>query len=698
MLELLALVGTLTPGPLVLQAPAKVAYSTVLDVHLVGHNSGLSLPFGTKPHVWSPDGKYFVAKNQERIWLVDADKKTAQPIAFQTDGGICWMPNNKGFYVSTPKDGIYKVPLTGVAEKVLPIGGKVSISPDGTRIAFAGVGKDSGLWVAGADGSNPRLKAKSVNPTRIEWAPDGRVLAVVAVDRQLWIVKPTGEDLQKGGLVSEIEIAWAPDSKAVLGKPKAAWSLLSRKDLKWKDLPTGLSSLSFLRSNRLAGLKGGKPVYVDLPDGAISELQSPEREWTCLLAYPGIVGEGTSFDPLRAVKPPAQGQYRLRGIVDFVDPVGGKLGLKVSQVIDEQGTERNFGQVVKKELTLPPNQFKTTKVRPDSEVAVVAKGTGFDAELTILSVQTESETFAAPATGSSSITALPAIAPASGSRTPRTNIEYDGVTMDQVTIEMIYPLIGKDRWSDSFLASRGGGSRRHHGQDLMAPKMTPLVACFDGVVYFRRTNAGNAGNMLTLEGDNGYNALYIHINNDTPGTDDGMGSERYAFAPNLQSGDRVVAGQFLGWVGDSGNAEDTGPHCHFELHDAVGGGIFNAVYSLKVAKKITEPVYVDPDPTRKPPEGMSRWDFVVEKFDSVKGVAVVDLIATIDSKGKAKVCTTAIRLELKVPDSIPLGVDPTVTMKASDLRKGLYLGIIGKTNTEPKDVWVDVVSGITRKK
>ena len=88
-----------------------------------------------------------------------------------------------------------------------------------------------------------------------------------------------------------------------------------------------------------------------------------------------------------------------------------------------------------------------------------------------------------------------------------------------------------------------------------------------------RPRVRNGHYLLTLVGDHGWSAEYMHLNNDTPGTDDGQGGEMYAFAPGIYPGARVVAGQLLGWVGDSGNAEGTVPHLHFELvHQAGRGG------------------------------------------------------------------------------------------------------------------------------
>ncbi len=172
------------------------------------------------------------------------------------------------------------------------------------------------------------------------------------------------------------------------------------------------------------------------------------------------------------------------------------------------------------------------------------------------------------------------------------SIASDRVSKHPYTLPMTFPVEGKNRYSDTFLAPRGGGKRRHHGQDVMAAKMTPLVAAFDGTVHFKWTGKRYAHNMLLLKGDSGWHARYMHMNNDTPGTDNGRGSRLQAYAPGLKDGSRVNAGDLVGYVGDSGNAESTGPHLHFELWHTSSNSVFNAFPSLKAAQDGVSPVRV----------------------------------------------------------------------------------------------------------
>ncbi len=119
--------------------------------------------------------------------------------------------------------------------------------------------------------------------------------------------------------------------------------------------------------------------------------------------------------------------------------------------------------------------------------------------------------------------------------------------------------------------SRSGG-RSHQGADLMGTKMEPVVAVLDGVVTTMR-KGGISGYFIVIEHEDGVTSWYMHLNNDTPGTDDRRGGPDNAFAEGLAVGDSVEAGQIIGYVGDSGNAEWSGAHTHFELH--IGGRAVN---------------------------------------------------------------------------------------------------------------------------
>ncbi len=90
--------------------------------------------------------------------------------------------------------------------------------------------------------------------------------------------------------------------------------------------------------------------------------------------------------------------------------------------------------------------------------------------------------------------------------------------------------------------------------------MTPVVAAADGRVSWISSQCCS----MAVRHTDGWSTYYIHLNNDTFGTDDGMG---WGIAPGITVGTRVQQGQTIGWVGDSGNAEDSQPHLHFELRN-----------------------------------------------------------------------------------------------------------------------------------
>lgn len=120
-----------------------------------------------------------------------------------------------------------------------------------------------------------------------------------------------------------------------------------------------------------------------------------------------------------------------------------------------------------------------------------------------------------------------------------------------------------DGFSDTWGAGRSGG-RRHQGTDVIAPKGTPVLAVADGFVEAME-DGRRSGYYVRLRHADDWVTWYIHLNNDSPDSDDGRGGPAAAFAPGLTVGDFVAAGDVIGYVGDSGNAESRVAHTHFEL-------------------------------------------------------------------------------------------------------------------------------------
>ena len=148
--------------------------------------------------------------------------------------------------------------------------------------------------------------------------------------------------------------------------------------------------------------------------------------------------------------------------------------------------------------------------------------------------------------------------------------------------QLIFPVIGKVVYSDDFGDARWQGG--HEGNDLLADRKAPVVAVEAGKVAFW-ARSGSAGCMLYLYGKSGTTYLYIHLNNDLTAKNDNRGScvAGVAFAPGLTDGQEVRAGDLIGYVGDSGDADGIHPHLHFELHP--GGG--KAVSPFRYLQKAT---------------------------------------------------------------------------------------------------------------
>jgi len=132
--------------------------------------------------------------------------------------------------------------------------------------------------------------------------------------------------------------------------------------------------------------------------------------------------------------------------------------------------------------------------------------------------------------------------------------------------QIVFPVAGEHSFVDTFGAPRDGGRRQHKGNDIFAAKGTPVVAVADGTIELMSTG-DLAGQFIAVRHEDGWRSMYMHLNNDTTGTDDGLA---IGYAQGIEEGMKVPAGTVIGFVGDSGNAESTSPHLHFELHQPDG--------------------------------------------------------------------------------------------------------------------------------
>jgi hypothetical protein len=146
------------------------------------------------------------------------------------------------------------------------------------------------------------------------------------------------------------------------------------------------------------------------------------------------------------------------------------------------------------------------------------------------------------------------------------------VLAEDIIRDIEFPVDGPHTLTDTFGAPRSGG-RVHEGVDILADKMVPLVSAVDGVVHLITMEERDWGFGVFIRDADGYSYRYIHVNNDTPGTDDGQGGALYAFPATIFRGAKVSRGQLVGWVGDSGNAENVTPHLHFEVRTRNGVAI-----------------------------------------------------------------------------------------------------------------------------
>lgn len=113
--------------------------------------------------------------------------------------------------------------------------------------------------------------------------------------------------------------------------------------------------------------------------------------------------------------------------------------------------------------------------------------------------------------------------------------------------------VSKRAVADTWHAPRDGG-RLHEGQDIFAPRGSPILSATTGYVYkIGENNLG--GQTVSVIGRGGRIYYYAHLDH---------------YAPGLQVGDPVTNRTVLGYVGTTGNAQGTPPHLHFGIYTLNG--------------------------------------------------------------------------------------------------------------------------------
>ena len=137
------------------------------------------------------------------------------------------------------------------------------------------------------------------------------------------------------------------------------------------------------------------------------------------------------------------------------------------------------------------------------------------------------------------------------------------------------------------------------------------------------------------------------------------------FAPNLRQGDHVVAGQFIGYIGESGMA--TGPHLHFELFGR-DGVVTNPLYSLKAATHIGAPRPVFADAAIRRGAGEDRIDGCIRGWDGARHVMTLLLVARQTANGHRFAYTSPVWYRLTLPlDAIEsVGGESTMALLRRD--------------------------------
>ena len=205
-----------------------------------------------------------------------------------------------------------------------------------------------------------------------------------------------------------------------------------------------------------------------------------------------------------------------------------------------------------------------------------------------------------------------------------------------------FPVYGNSSFIDTFGALRGDVSGGwHHGDDVFAALGAPLLAVADGTVFAVGWNRVG-GWRLWLRDNAGNEFYYAHLS---------------AYSTLAVNGAIVHAGDVLGFLGNTGDAEGTPYHLHFEVHPV---GLLGLGYDGAV------------DPTSY----LLRWRRLQDvRFDAVAGWTPALRLGTAPKAG-------AILLQ-SVDISSASGLDPSSLDRALSSKTEGYGGPLVPQEQQP---------------
>jgi murein DD-endopeptidase MepM/ murein hydrolase activator NlpD len=113
----------------------------------------------------------------------------------------------------------------------------------------------------------------------------------------------------------------------------------------------------------------------------------------------------------------------------------------------------------------------------------------------------------------------------------------------------VFPVYGPSSFTDTYGAPRAAVTW-HHGEDIFAPLGAPILAVADGTVFSVGWN-DIGGYRFWLRDRQGNQFYYAHLS---------------AFSPLAVNNRQVRAGDVIGFIGNTGDAQGTPYHLHFEIH------------------------------------------------------------------------------------------------------------------------------------